>query len=159
MHHTNTALFPIVGQIEHAAGFERSDPATEKLAKLEALLARSTADPEHVAIIANLLELPTSPDFGLQELSGPERKQKTLAALLAQLDGLAARHPVYVIFEDTHWIDPTSLQLLCALIDRVAHLRVLLLITARPEFTRPGEMTRTSQRSRSNLWGIGTAPR
>jgi len=137
MHHTNTALFPIVGQIEHAAGFERSDPATEKLAKLEALLARSTADPEHVAIIANLLELPTSPDFGLQELSGPERKQKTLAALLAQLDGLAARHPVYVIFEDTHWIDPTSLQLLCALIDRVAHLRVLLLITARPEFTPP----------------------
>ncbi len=73
----------------------------------------------------------------MQELSGPERNQKTLAALQAQLDGLAARHPVYIIFEDTHWIDPTSLQLLCALIDRVAHLRVLLLITARPEFTPP----------------------
>jgi class 3 adenylate cyclase/predicted ATPase len=137
MHHTNTALFPIVGQIEHAAGFERSDQPAEKLTKLKTLLARSTADPEHVAIIANLLELPASPEFGLQELSGPERKQKTLAALIAQLEGLAARHPVYVIFEDAHWIDPTSLQLLCALIERVAQLRVLLLVTARPEFTPP----------------------
>jgi class 3 adenylate cyclase/predicted ATPase len=137
MHHTNTALFPIVGQLEHAAGFERNDTPAVKLAKLEALLARSTADPDHVAMIANLLELPISEDSGLRELSGPERKQKTLVALLAQLEGLAARQPVYVIFEDTHWIDPTSLQLLAALVERVTRLRVLLLITARPEFIPP----------------------
>jgi class 3 adenylate cyclase/predicted ATPase len=136
-HHTNSALFPFIGQLERAARFERSDSPTEKLSKLEALVAQSTAEPEHVAILANLLALPASDRHQLQELSPQKRKDKTLAALLAQLDGLAARQPLFVIFEDVHWIDPTSLELLAAAVEHVPQLRVLLLITARSEFTPP----------------------
>ena len=136
-HHTNSALFPFIGQLERAAGFERGDSPAEKLSKLDALVAQSTADPEHVAVLANLLALPASDRYRLQELSPQKRKEKTLAALLAQLEGLAARQPVFMIFEDIHWIDPTSLELLAATVEHVPQLRVLLLVTARPEFTPP----------------------
>jgi class 3 adenylate cyclase/tetratricopeptide (TPR) repeat protein len=136
-HHTNSALFPFIGQIERAGGFERSDSVTEKLSKLGALVAQSTIDPERVAVLANLLALPASDHFRLQELSPQKRKEKTFAALLAQLDGLAARRPVFMIFEDIHWIDPTSLELLAATVEHVPQLRVLLLITTRSEFTPP----------------------
>ncbi len=90
-----------------------------------------------MAVLANLFALPASDRYRLQELSPQKRKEKTLAALLAQLDGLAARQPVFVIFEDIHWIDPTSLELLAAAVEHVPQLRVLLLVTARPEFTPP----------------------
>src|SRR6266550_1448008 len=136
-HHTNSALFPFIGQLERAAGFERSNSPTEKWAKLEALVAQSAVDPERVAILANLLALPVDDQFRLQELSPQKRKEKTFAALLAQLEGLAARQPVFIIFEDIHWIDPTSLELLAATVEHVPQLRVLLLITTRSEFTPP----------------------
>jgi class 3 adenylate cyclase/tetratricopeptide (TPR) repeat protein len=136
-HNTNSALFPFIGQLERAAEFERNDSPTEKLSKLDALVARSTVDPEYVAVLANLLALPVDDRYQLQELSPQKRKEKTLAALSAQLDGLAARRPVFMIFEDVHWIDPTSLELLAATVERVPRLRVLLLVTARPEFTPP----------------------
>src|SRR5262249_24585523 len=111
-HHTNSALFPFIGHLERAAGFEHSDSPTQKLSKLNALVAQSTADPEHLALLANLFALSASDRYGLQDLSPQRRKEKTLAALLAQLRGLAARQPVFMIFEDIHWIDPTSLELL-----------------------------------------------
>ena len=136
-HHTNSALFPFIGQLERAAGFERHDSPAQKLSKLDVLVAKSSADPEHVAVLANLLGLPASDRYRLQELSPQNRKEKTFAALLAQLDGLAAQQPVFVIFEDIHWIDPTSLDLLAATVARVPELRVLLFVTARPEFTPP----------------------
>jgi predicted ATPase/class 3 adenylate cyclase len=136
-HHTNSALFPFIGQLERAAGFERSDSPTEKLSKLEALVAQSTSDPERVAVLANLLALPASSQFRLHELSPQRRKEKTFAALLAQLDGLAARQPIFMIFEDIHWIDPTSLELLSAIVEHVPQVGVLLLITTRSEFTPP----------------------
>jgi predicted ATPase/class 3 adenylate cyclase len=136
-HHTSSALFPFIGQLERAAGFERSDSPAEKLSKLEALVAQSAADSERVAVLANLFALPASDRFRLQELSPQKRKEKTFAALLAQLDGLAARQPVFMMFEDIHWIDPTSLELLTATVEHLPQLRVLLLITARSEFTPP----------------------
>jgi predicted ATPase/class 3 adenylate cyclase len=136
-HHTNSALFPFIGQLERAAGFERSDLAAEKLSKLDNLVAQSTADPEHVAVLASLLALPERNGYRLQELSPQKSKERTLATLLAQLEGLAARSPVFVIFEDVQWIDPTSLELLAATVERVQQRRILLLITTRPEFTPP----------------------
>jgi predicted ATPase/class 3 adenylate cyclase len=136
-HHTNSALFPFIGQVERAAGFERGDSPTEKWAKLDALVAQSAVDPERVAILANLLALPVDDQFRLQELSPQKRKEKTFAALLAQLEGSAARQPVFITFEDIHWIDPTSLELLAAMVEHVPRLRVLLLLTTRSEFTPP----------------------
>jgi class 3 adenylate cyclase/tetratricopeptide (TPR) repeat protein len=134
-HNTSSALYPFIGQLERAAGFERADPPLARLSKLDALVAQSTADPEHAAVMANLFALPSSGYYRLQDLSPQKRKEKTLAALLAQLKGSATRQPVLMIFEDIHWIDPTSLELLATIVERVPQLRVLLLITARPEFT------------------------
>jgi predicted ATPase len=137
-HHTNSALFPFVCQLERAARFERSDSPAEKLTKLQTLLAQAVVDADQAAtLLANFLSLPSDDRNRLPELSLQKRKEMTLAALLAQLQGLAARQPVLSIFEDVHWIDPTSLELLTMAVDRVPQLRVLLLITARPEFTPP----------------------
>jgi class 3 adenylate cyclase/tetratricopeptide (TPR) repeat protein len=137
-HHTNSALYPFIRQLERASRFERSDSPAEKFAKLEALLLRSGADADRVVVpLANLLSLPPNDRYLVPELSPQKRKEMTLAAFLAQLDGLAARQPVFIIFEDVHWADPTSLELLTVTLEQLPRLRVLLLITARPEFTPP----------------------
>jgi class 3 adenylate cyclase/tetratricopeptide (TPR) repeat protein len=136
-HHTNSALFPFSSQLERAAGFERGDSPAEKLSKLNILVARSTADPEHFAVLARLLALPASDGYRLQELSPQKGKEQTLRVLLAQLEGLAVRQPLFVIFEDVQWVDPTSLELLATTVERVQELPVLLLVTARSEFMPP----------------------
>jgi predicted ATPase/class 3 adenylate cyclase len=134
-HHTNSALFPFINQLERAARFERGEPAARKLAKLETLLARSAAAPGHVALLASLLLLPSAAPA--PESSPQQRKEATLAALLAQLEGLAAQQPVLVIFEDAHWSDPTSLELLARVVELAPRLPALLIVTARPEFKQP----------------------
>jgi predicted ATPase/class 3 adenylate cyclase len=135
-HHTNSALYPFIRQLERAARFERGDPPAEKFAKLEALLVRADAD-RVLLPLANLLSLPFSERYRIPELSPQKRKEMTLAAFLTQLNRLAARQPVFVIVEDVHWADPTSLELLTMTLEQLPRLRVLLLITARPEFTPP----------------------
>lgn len=166
-HHTNSALYPFIRQLERAARFERSDPPAERFAKLEALLVRSGADADRVVLpLANLLSLPSSDRYLMPELSPQKRKEVTLAAFLTQLKGLAARQPVFVIFEDVHWADPTSLELLTMTLEQVPRLRVLLLITARPEFTPPWpghahvttiSLTRLNRRNGAALIGRVTA--
>ena len=137
-HHTNSALFPFVGQLERAAGFKRGDSPARKFAKLETLLVQSGVNEgETLAVLANLLSLAQGSRSALPELSPQSRKEKTLAVLSAQLERLAAMQPLLVIFEDVHWMDPTSLELLTMAVEQAAQLRVLLLITARPEFTAP----------------------
>ena len=112
-HHTNSALYPFIRQLERAARFERADSPGTKFARLEALLMLSGADAEQVVLpLANLLSLPASDRFRVSELSPQKLKELTLAAFLTQLNALAARQPVFVIFEDAHWADPTSLELL-----------------------------------------------
>jgi predicted ATPase len=134
-HHQGSALHPFINQLERAAGFERDDGAALKLDKLEALLAQSSQDVAHdAALLAALLSIRTGDRYPpLLELGPQKRKEETLAALLAQLDGLAAKRPVLMIFEDAHWIDPTSQELLERIVDGVQRLPVLLIVTGRPE--------------------------
>jgi predicted ATPase len=136
-HHQASALHPFITQLEHAAGFSREDLPEARLAKLEALLARSNAGAEETGFIAALLSLPAGDKYPLPDLSPQRRKGKTLAALLAQLPRLAASQPVLMLFEDAHWSDPTSLELLTLTVARAPQLPLLLLVTARPEFTPP----------------------
>ncbi len=136
-HHTNSALFPIVGQLERAAGFARGDTPAEKLSKLESLIREYEGSSDEIAVLANLLSLPTDSQYQLAELSPQKRKERTFAALFSQLNRVAARKPVFMLFEDVHWMDPTSLDLLAATVERVPQLRILLVVTARPEFTPP----------------------
>jgi class 3 adenylate cyclase len=132
-----SALYPFMAQLERAAGFLRDDDAEAKFAKLELLLSRGTDRWEEIGLIAGQLGVPTSDRYRPPELSAQKRKERTINALLAQLEGLAAEQPVLAIFEDAHWIDPTSLELLALAIGRVSLSAVLLVITARPEFQPP----------------------
>ena len=136
-HHQASALHPFITQLEHAAGFNREDMAEARLAKLEALLARSHAGAEEIGFIAERMSIPTGDKYPLPDLTPQRRKEKTFEALLAQLARLAAQQPVLMLFEDAHWIDPTSLELLTLTVARASRLPLLLLVTARPEFSPP----------------------
>jgi class 3 adenylate cyclase/predicted ATPase len=154
-HHRDSALFPTISQIERAARFRRDDTDQQRLDKLEALLAEANADlSEALPLIADLLSVPTGNRYPTLSLTPQKRKEKTLRALLAQLEGLASRRPVLMVFEDVHWIDPTSLDLLDLIVDRVATLHVLLIITFRPEFA-PAWIGR----SHVTLISLGRLPR
>jgi class 3 adenylate cyclase len=134
-HHQDSTLHPIILQLQGAAGFRHDDTDARRLDRLEAVLARAIDDfSEAAPLIADLLSVPTGSRYAHFDLTPQKRKEKTLRVLLAQLEGLAARQPVLVIFEDVHWIDPTSLELLDLIVDRVSTIQALVIITCRPEF-------------------------
>ena len=134
-HHQDSALYPFMIQLERAAGSARDDTIEEKLGKLRGLLAPGARGDDEIELLAELLSLPSSAaDLNLS----PQRKRETLfEALLHQLEALARSRAVLMVFEDAHWIDPTSRELLDLTVDRVRRLPVLLVITFRPEFQSP----------------------
>jgi class 3 adenylate cyclase/predicted ATPase len=134
-HHQDSALHPFIEQLERAAGFARDDTADTKLAKLQALLASGTADYDDITLLSELLSLPSSATE--LNLSPQRKREKLFEAMLGQLEAEARQRPVLMVFEDAHWIDPTSRELLDLAVDRVRRLPVLLAITFRPEFQPP----------------------
>jgi class 3 adenylate cyclase/predicted ATPase len=136
-YHQDSALFPFIDQLGRAAGFTRDDPPVARLEKLEALLALAALPEEDMALIADLLSLPPSEYHPLPNLSPQRKKARTLEALIRQLERLARQQPIAIFFEDAHWIDPTSRELLDLTVDRVRSLPVLLIVTFRPEFPPP----------------------
>jgi len=136
-YHQDSALYPFIDQLGRAVGFTPDDTPASKLGKLEALLARAEPPVEDVALLADLMSLPASERHPLPNLSPRRKKDRTLEALIRQLEGLARQQPVVMVFEDAHWIDPTSRELLDLTIERVRSLPVLLIVTFRPEFQPP----------------------
>ena len=136
-YHQDSALFPIIDQLGRAAGFARDDPPASKLEKLEALLARAAPPDEDVAFLADLMSLPASDRHPLPNLTPQRKKERTLEALIRQLVGLAREKPVVAVFEDAHWLDATSRELLDLTVEHVRSLPVLLIVTFRPEFQSP----------------------
>jgi predicted ATPase len=136
-HHQDSALYPVIDQIGRAAGFARDDLPAAKLEKLEVLLTRGAPPDEDVALLADLMSFPASERHPLPNLTAQRKKERTLDALLRQLDGLAHEKPVVVLFEDAHWLDPTSLELLDLTVEHVRSLPVLLIVTFRPQFAPP----------------------
>jgi hypothetical protein len=137
-HYQDSTLYPIISQLQRAAGFQRGHTDEQRLDRLEAMLARATGDfSEAAPLIADLLSVPTGGRYAQLDLAPQKRKEKTLRVLLAQLEGLAAQQPVLAVFEDVHWIDPTSLELLDLIVDRASTMPILVIITCRPEFTPP----------------------
>jgi predicted ATPase/class 3 adenylate cyclase len=132
----DSALYPVIAQLERAAGFRRDDSADKRFTRFEALIQSSIGD-EAAALIAGLLSVSGGERYPPPNLSPQRRKQRTLEALVAQLAGLAGERPLLVVFEDAHWMDPTSRELLDAIVDRARNLPVLLLITYRPDFASP----------------------
>jgi hypothetical protein len=135
--YTDSALHPSISQMERAAGFAHNDTAPAKLDKLDALLTQSGMPPQDRALFAELLSLPNDGRYPNADLTPQQRRHKTLEALTWHLEVLSKSNPVLMIFEDVHWIDPTSMEALGRTVDRIKGLRVLLIVTHRPEFEAP----------------------
>ena len=135
--HTDSALYPIIGQMERAAGLARDDHPQAKLDKLDALLNQTSTNAQDAVLFAEMLSLPNDGRYPAVELSSQQRRQRTLQALVLQMETLARSCPVLMIFEDAQWSDPTSLELLGRAVDRIRKLSALLIVTFRPEF-QPG---------------------
>jgi class 3 adenylate cyclase/predicted ATPase len=135
--HTDSALYPIIGQMERAAGLAHDDTMQAKLDKLDAVLAQTSTSAQDAALFAEMLSLPNDGRYPALELTSQQRRQKTLEALISQLKALTRRNPVLMIFEDAHWTDPTSLEVFGRVVDVIAALPVLLTVTFRPEFDPP----------------------
>jgi class 3 adenylate cyclase/predicted ATPase len=131
-YHTDSALWPAIQQLNHAAGLGVDDPVETKLDKLEVLLGRAGGR-DAAPLIADLLNLEGDTRYGPLDLEPQVQRSRTLAALVDQLLGLAARQSVLVVLEDAHWIDPTTLELIEQCLDRIAAARVLILLTSRPD--------------------------
>jgi predicted ATPase len=133
-HRTDSALYPTIRHFERAAGFTLDDTTQTKLDKLDTLLAQSSTSAHDATLFADLLSLPNDGRYPELELSPQQRRQRTLDALVSQVAALSRQNPLLIIFEDAHWTDPTGLELFSRIIDKIPTLRVLLLITFRPEF-------------------------
>jgi class 3 adenylate cyclase/tetratricopeptide (TPR) repeat protein len=137
-YHINSALRPFIAQLERAAGFKADDTPAQRLDKLEAVLAMGASRVEAVApLFAELLSIPFGERYPSLALSPTQQRRRTLSALLDQFEGLARRQPILLSFEDAHWADATSLELLDLTVERVRQLPVLALFTFRPEFEAP----------------------
>jgi class 3 adenylate cyclase/predicted ATPase len=137
-YHANSALRPMIAQLERAADFKGDDTAEQRLDKLEALLSLSTSRVQAAApLFAELLSIPFGARYPPLALSPAQLRRRTLAALLDQFDSLARQQPILLLFEDTHWADATSLELLDLTVERVRQLPVFALFTFRPQFEPP----------------------
>jgi class 3 adenylate cyclase/predicted ATPase len=137
-HYTDSALHPVIVQLERAAGFEREDDPSSKLDRLQTMLSSGEASGEDASLVAELLSLADiDRRYPRLDLAAQQRKQKTLEALWRHIEALSRRQSILVLFEDVHWIDPTSLELLDLAVERMARLPIMLLVTFRPDFDAP----------------------
>ena len=137
-YHRDSALHPFARQFERAAGIAPQEPPEAKLDKLEKVLGFATERMnEVVPLIASMLSIPLGKRYPALTVSPAQQRRLTLSALLDRMEGLAARKPLLILFEDAHWADATSLEVLDLVIERVRRLPILLLITFRPEFEAP----------------------
>lgn len=135
--HSASAFHPFITQMERAAEIRHGDPVKTRIDKLSALLAQSSTSAQEVRLFASMLSLPADGDDGTADPGPERRRQQTLEAIIARIEALAAHSPVLIVFEDAHWSDPTSLEVLNLIVDRIRKLRALLIITFRPEFEAP----------------------
>jgi len=135
--HTDSAFYPIIGQMERAATLAHDDTPQAKLDRLDAMFAQTSTSKQDAALFAEMLSLPNDGRYPALDLAPEERRHRTLEALTAQLAGLAGKRPVLMIVEDTHWIDPTSLEAFGRTVDQIKTLPVLLIVTFRPDFNAP----------------------
>jgi class 3 adenylate cyclase len=134
---TDSAFYPIISQMERAAGLAHDDTTHAKLDKLDAVLAQTSTPTQNAALFAEMLSLPNDGRYPSLDLAPEERRQRTQEALTAQLAGLTRQRPALMIVEDAHWVDPTSLEVFGRTVDQIKTLPVLLIVTFRPEFNAP----------------------
>jgi len=137
-YHTNSAFYPVIQHLQRLLPWHRDESPAARLDTLEQAL-RTAGLPleEGVPLLAALLTLPVPERYPPLTLSLQRQKQKTQEALVAWLLAEATQQPVLAVWEDLHWADPSTLELLDLLLDQVPATRLLLVLTARPEFRPP----------------------
>jgi hypothetical protein len=135
--HTDSALYPIIGQMERAAGLAHDDTLQARLDKLDTLLAQTSTSIGDASLFAEMLSLPNDGRYPALELTPQQHRQRTFEALISQLEALTRQSPVLIIFEDAHWTDPTSLEAFGRIVARIETLRALMIVIFRPEFDPP----------------------
>ena len=136
--HQASALHPVINQMERAAQFSHGDSTAHKLKKLETLLGGfSQQSPDAIPLLASLLSLPVERQSPALNMAPQKQKEKTLEILQAWVTQQAVEKPLLLIFEDLHWIDPTTQDLLGRIIEQGQSIPALMLLTSRPEFQNP----------------------
>jgi len=135
--HTNSPLYPVISQLGRAAGFDQHDTPDAKLDKLIALLGSSAGHERDIQLLAELLSIPTGDRYCRLDWSPERKKDETLKALFRQLEAMSHHRPLLMVYEDAHWIDPSTRELLDIIVERIEGLPALLVITFRPELQTP----------------------
>jgi predicted ATPase/class 3 adenylate cyclase len=128
--HRDTALYPLVVQLEHFIRRSATDSAEELRTALHALLSSNGVSSDATELVARLLDISS----GSLDLPPDINKERTVEALISWASHLSARRPLLIIVEDAHWIDPTSQELLDQFVDRISGHNIMLIITCRPEY-------------------------
>jgi class 3 adenylate cyclase/tetratricopeptide (TPR) repeat protein len=135
-YHTDSALYPVIQHMSRAAGFTTADSPGERVAKLGALFSQRALDATAVPLLAELLSIADAPPAPTS-LTPARRKAATITLLVDEIVRLGEAKPMLLIVEDAHWIDATTLEMLTRISDSIAQARLLLLVTARPDFAAP----------------------
>jgi class 3 adenylate cyclase/tetratricopeptide (TPR) repeat protein len=143
-YHSQSSFFPIIEQIKQATKVTDRDSSSDKLIKLNAYFSSAIDDSRELALLAaNLLSIPTENDQELSRLTPQQIKNKTITKLVDMLLALAAQRPTLCVFEDAHWLDPSTLEFLELAISRIVSAKFLLVVSCRPEF-RPALFNRAN---------------
>jgi class 3 adenylate cyclase len=135
-YYVNSAFYPIIDNFERALQFARDDTVEQKLDKLEALVIGQYGRPrEDIRFIAAMLSIPCEERYGAVAMTPQKFKDETLRALVDTTEAIARRRPTVELFEDIHWADPTTLEVIELLIHRIRNVPLLVVLTHRPEFS------------------------
>ncbi len=140
--HTNSTLYPVIEHLKRAMDWKPEDAATEKLEKLEAALeSQSLPVGESVPLYAELMSLPLPEGrYAPLGLSAERQREQTLDAVSGWLLEMAEQKPVLQVWQDLHWVDPTTLELLGLYIEQSPTVSMLNVLAYRPEFVPPWAM-------------------
>ncbi len=131
-YHYASAFYPAIRQFENVAGIRSDDESEVKLKKISSVLCDQS---DHaLKLAASLLSVPYEDQLGELKLTPQQLMDQTLEMLLNNLTSQAEKSPVLLLFEDAHWIDPTTKLLVDRIVDRIGDLPVLVVMTFRPEF-------------------------
>jgi class 3 adenylate cyclase/DNA-binding winged helix-turn-helix (wHTH) protein len=134
-YYVNSPFWPIIDHLERTLTFARDDPTDTKLDRLEALIVAQNGLPlTNMRFVASILSIPCEARYGALPMTPQKHKDEALRSLVELIEATARRHPSVMLFEDTHWADPTTLEVLDLLIDRVKTVPLLVVLTHRPEF-------------------------
>jgi class 3 adenylate cyclase/tetratricopeptide (TPR) repeat protein len=136
--HSNTALYPIIGCLQRVMGIKRQDPAAVRRQKLSDFASACGLEPDSIVpfVASVMIEGESLPE---EYQGGTPEQQRRLVwdALLALLEAQTRQRPLIMIGEDIHWIDPSTQEFCSLLIERLRELRLMLVLSTRPEYQAP----------------------